>query len=183
MTDSSMTRKRFLQILFGAAASPSVVRAAVDPRECRSDRSLDPSYRPKILVVDDKDSVRESLAMVLRRMEYRCTLASNLEQAKTAFCQSEFDVVLTDLQMPRGNEGVELCQFVNRRPDPPAVLIMSGSTTPETLRDAFHAGAVDYLDKPFRRERLIEAVEFALGAEPVFQHPRAAGVILSSDKG
>jgi len=106
----------------------------------------------RVLVVDDEPGVRESLRMVLRD-ECEVDLAGSVEEALARLRDEPADLVLLDLVMP-GRSGFELLGEIGGRPESPAVVVLTGTTTVATAVEAMKQGAADYLTKPFEVEAL-----------------------------
>ena len=107
---------------------------------------------PRVLVVDDEPGVRESLRMVLRD-ECEVDLAASVDEALVRLRDEPPDLVLLDLVMP-GRSGFDLLSEIARRPESPAVVVLTGTTAVATAVEAMKQGAVDYLTKPFEVEAL-----------------------------
>ena len=117
----------------------------------------------QILLVDDDDEVCDVVASMLISLGYSVTTAHDGEQALRLFDNTEsIDILVTDLVMPGGTNGIELARAVRQRyPNLPLVLITGYS---ETLsHDEPIRGAV-VLNKPFLRQPLAEAVQRAVQA-------------------
>jgi two-component system, NtrC family, response regulator PilR len=114
-----------------------------------------------ILIVDDERSMREFLAIYLRRNGHRVEAAADADAARKAIAGREFDVVITDLKMPDGS-GLEVLSESKRvRPDT-QVIVVTAFATAETAIAAMKAGAYDYLTKPFKVDEVGLVVERAL---------------------
>jgi DNA-binding NtrC family response regulator len=106
-----------------------------------------------ILVVDDEEIVRDSLASWLEEDGYDVDTAPNGPTALTRVAQHAYAVLLVDLKMP-GMDGLEvLAQARSLQPDVP-VIIMTAYATVDTAVQAMKQGAYDYLVKPFEPEEL-----------------------------
>jgi len=106
-----------------------------------------------ILVVDDEEIVRDSLASWLEEDGYDVDTAPNGPTALTKVAQHAYAVLLVDLKMP-GMDGLEvLAQARSLQPDVP-VIIMTAYATVDTAVQAMKQGAYDYLVKPFEPEEL-----------------------------
>jgi len=121
------------------------------------------AHPPLIAVVDDDDSVRESLRGLFRSVG----LAAQGFASAAAFLQcgdlSGTDCVILDVRMP-GMSGLELQRrLAARRPEVP-VIFMTAHDDAGTRSQALSAGAVGYLIKPFTEEALLDAVRAALGS-------------------
>lgn len=119
---------------------------------------------PLIAVVDDDDSVRESLRGLFRSVGF----AAQGFASAAAFLQShdlpETDCVILDVRMS-GMDGLELQRrLVASHPDVP-VIFMTAHDDARTRSQALSGGAVDYLIKPFSEAALLDAVRAALGSK------------------
>ncbi len=117
--------------------------------------------RSRILVVDDELSMREFLEMFFRREGYDVTTCDSVDEALLAVESDDFDLVITDLQMPE-RSGLELLAAVREgTPETPVVMITAFGTT-ETAIAAMKQGAQDYITKPFKLDEIAVVVEKAL---------------------
>src|ERR1043166_2345856 len=98
-----------------------------------------------ILIIDDERQIRELLREVLYAHE--CVLAASAEEALTVLKEQQFDVVLSDINMP-GISGLELVPRILKRSPDTVVVMVSGEQTIETAIEAMRAGAFDYVRKP-----------------------------------
>lgn len=105
--------------------------------------------KSRILVVDDEESIREFLDIMLRKEGYEVTLAEDGARAADLLKKKSFDMVISDLQMPNMT-GMELLKHVKDvYPDTVFMLITAFGTT-ESAVEAMKLGAYDYLTKPFK---------------------------------
>ena len=116
--------------------------------------------RTKILIIDDDDQIRGLLLKLLGN-SYDCCEAESAEQALTALAADHFDLVISDIQMG-GMSGLELVPHVHSIAPDCVVLMISGKSNIETAIEALHAGAFDYIMKPFESRQVQAAVERAL---------------------
>src|SRR3989442_8325310 len=84
----------------------------------------------------------------LERLGYRVQVADDGEAALRKLEESNVDVLLCDINMPR-IDGMELLRRVHERPNPPEVIMLTGQATVETAVEAMKLGAYDYLTKPY----------------------------------
>ncbi len=104
-----------------------------------------------VLVVDDEKSICDLLSIVLKKDGYRVKVAQDGFSAAKLIRENDFDVVITDIQMPRSN-GLDVLDAVNKmRPHTPVVM-MTAYATAETAVEAMKKGAYDYISKPFNIE-------------------------------
>ena len=105
--------------------------------------------KSRILVVDDEESIREFLEIMLKKEGYEVTTAEDGAKAKDILTKKSFDMVISDLQMPNMT-GIELLRHVKESyPDLVFMMITAFGTT-ETAVEAMKFGAYDYLTKPFK---------------------------------
>ncbi len=105
--------------------------------------------KSRILVVDDEESIREFLEIMLKKENYEVTTAEDGLRAKEILAKKSFDMVISDMQMPNVT-GIELLKFVKENyPDVVFMMITAFGTT-ETAVDAMKMGAYDYVTKPFK---------------------------------
>jgi excisionase family DNA binding protein len=118
--------------------------------------------RPRVLVVDDDQGVRELLAKTLMLSEYDVDMAPDGRTAVERLRIIPYDLLVTDLKMP-GLDGLAVIREARRlRPDIP-VIIVTGFSTEASAIEAINLGVTGYLTKPFRVPRLLAAAAKALG--------------------
>lgn len=115
----------------------------------------------RVLIVDDDRSMCEMIEADLRKRGFYSSWYLSAEEAFSVLKKEEFDVVLTDLQMP-GMNGVDLCErIVANRPDVPVVVITAFGSM-ETAVAAIRAGAYDFITKPIEMDMLSFTLERAV---------------------
>ena len=113
----------------------------------------------RILVVDDeKDMLLLLERIITAETQYEVVTFSNPLQALDAFRVEPFDVVITDLKMPK-MDGMRLLEEVKKINPEVSVIILTAFATIDNAVEAIHKGAYDYLTKPFRRERILITIE------------------------
>ncbi|RMF43635.1 MAG: sigma-54-dependent Fis family transcriptional regulator, partial [Deltaproteobacteria bacterium] len=127
----------------------------------RSGRSVlsEPSYR--ILIVDDEESLREFLGIMLTREGYEVETAADGGQGVEKLRQSGFDLVITDIQMPRVDGFGVLNHVLEHSPDTVVIMITAFSSTEQAV-EAMKLGAYDYITKPFKNDEIRLIVKNAL---------------------
>lgn len=115
----------------------------------------------RILVVDDERSIRLTLSEFLKREGYEADTAENADTAVGMLEQKEYDVLLTDIVMPR-RSGMSLIADIHRIQPYARVILMTGEPTVETASAAVRLEAHDYLAKPIAREELLRTVRQAV---------------------
>jgi DNA-binding NtrC family response regulator len=114
-----------------------------------------------ILVIDDKDSMREMLTASLTSEGYDVEVAGSGDVGIAKSKEKHFDVILTDLKMP-DISGMEVLTQVKEHDPDTAVIVMTAYGTIETAVEAMKRGAFDFLQKPFDIDHLQMLVERAL---------------------
>ena len=123
----------------------------------------------RILIVDDDSVFREELGELLREEHHSIETAPSVVKAIGSLENAEFDVVLTDLKMPR-QSGMELLREVRTRWPRTFVVMLTGFATVETALEAMKLGAFDYIRKPFRVDQVRETLRMA-AQEREFESP------------
>ncbi|MGZ3745305.1 MAG: sigma-54-dependent transcriptional regulator, partial [Pseudobdellovibrionaceae bacterium] len=105
--------------------------------------------KSRILVVDDEESIREFLEIMLKKEGYEITLAEDGQKAKDLLAKKSFDMVISDLQMPHVT-GIELLKHVKETAPEIVFMMITAFGTAETAVEAMKMGAYDYITKPFK---------------------------------
>jgi len=117
--------------------------------------------KEKILVIDDEVSILEVVKLGLEEAGFKVDVFSDPIEALNAFSESNYDAVLTDINMPEmsGLEVLRRCKKIN--PESVVILITAYSSIDSAI-EAIRGGALDYIRKPFRMEELILRLNEAL---------------------
>jgi two-component system, NtrC family, response regulator HydG len=115
----------------------------------------------RVLVVDDEQDLAESCAFLLGRAGFAASCADSGPAALTLLQQHAFDVVVTDVRMPRMS-GMDLLSEIRRRDPDVEVLLLTGYPDLQMAVQAIKQGAFDYLAKPFAEKDLVERVQRAV---------------------
>lgn len=125
----------------------------------------------RLLVVDDEDNMRSSLADILRLEGYQVKTANGGEAAIQMVSSQDFDLILLDLKMP-GIDGLDVLRYVSRsKPGltapvppqlPPTVIMLTAHGSLESAIEALRYGAHDYLLKPSSPEQILNSVSQGL---------------------
>lgn len=111
----------------------------------------------RILVVDDENSIRVSLREFLRDADYEVDTAEDADEAIGMLVAEAFDVVVTDIILPRIT-GVGLLKSIKEASPHTQVILMTGEPTVGTASEAVRLGAFDYLAKPVGKEQFLRTV-------------------------
>ena len=120
-----------------------------------------PEDRPRVLVVDDEKFIRDIIADFLGMEGYIVRTAEDGTSAVTELERARYDMVISDLKMPKMG-GLDLLKEVARTHPDTLTVIMTGFGTVETAIDAMKRGAYDYILKPFKVEEIVHIVQRGL---------------------
>ena len=111
------------------------------------------TIKVRLLVVDDEQSIRKLCMTIGTSLGYACTEAESAEMAISRIEQEAPDLILSDLKLPT-QSGVELLRQAKALFPHTEVAIMTGHGSIESAVDAMKLGAYDYIEKPFRVEKM-----------------------------
>ena len=115
----------------------------------------------RILIIDDEDSIREYLSMMLEREGYEVTASEDGKKALRLNTKKAHDVVITDIQLP-GISGLDVLTTLRETDPTIPVIIITGHSSQESAIEALNIGAFYYLLKPVSNEELKQVVRTAL---------------------
>ena len=118
---------------------------------------------PKVLIVDDEASIRQSLRGVLNDENYECTAVDSGETCLAELARESYEAVLLDIWMA-GMDGLAVLEAIQALPvgTRPAVIMISGHGNIETAVKATKLGAFDFLEKPLTIEKVSVVVKNAV---------------------
>jgi PAS domain S-box-containing protein/putative nucleotidyltransferase with HDIG domain len=125
----------------------------------------------RVLIVDDEESIRVTLAEFVKDDRYEIHTAADAEEALRLIEDQPFDVVVTDIVLPRMN-GVALLGEIRKRWPDTQVIMLTSDPTVETAAKAMHAGALDYLTKPVTKEAINRVVDNAVRVKQLTDEKR-----------
>ena len=118
--------------------------------------------KPRVLVVDDEDTIRKLLKSRLERENNEVVTAANADEAEKIMASgAEFGAMITDLKMP-GKDGFELMAAAKTKFPQLRVIVITGHGEKEVAVQALRRGASDYLEKPFDMDELSHSVKRCL---------------------
>ena len=115
--------------------------------------------KPRILVADDEEGIRESLNLILGE-EYDLVFAKDGEETLAKLRNDSFELALLDIKMPK-LDGLEVLRRLKGTNIAP-ILVLTAYQSVELAKEAVKLGALDYLPKPFERDRVLSAVRGVL---------------------
>ncbi len=126
---------------------------------------------PKILIVDDEKTIRETLMEILQYEKYTVDEAADGKEALAKIEKEAYDVVLCDIKMPK-MDGIELLEKVMASGSAVPFIMISAHGTIETAVDATKKGAFDFIQKPPDLNRLLITVRNALDKQDLVQETK-----------
>lgn len=123
--------------------------------------------KEKILVIEDDNTTRMFIKDVLERQNYLVASYSTGHNVVSKVIANNFSLIILDINLRNGENGIEICKQLKRNTvtkDIP-VIFLTGITTKSILVNAFDAGALDYVLKPFVEEELIARINTHLSLE------------------
>lgn len=134
----------------------------------------------KILVIEDEKRVGDVLRRGLEEAEFIVSLAFDAEMGLRLFRSSKYDLVISDIVLPRMN-GFEFCKEIrNLDPDIPILMLTALSETDDKL-EGFNAGADDYMVKPFDVREIEARIRALLKRKPVNRETQQPGELFYAD--
>jgi len=115
----------------------------------------------KILLADDEQTFLHSTADLLRDQGYECDCAMDAEEASALMQRTEYDLLISDINMP-GNGQLEFLNTVHGEQQGLPVIVITGYPSVETAVRSFRLSAVDYLQKPFNIDELFGLIDPAV---------------------
>ncbi len=111
---------------------------------------------PKILVVDDEGDFLETLINRLNKRKIATRGCASGEEALRLMRENRFDVIVLDIKMPGGMDGIETLREIKKIQPEADVILLTGHASLETSVEGMREGAYDYLLKPIKLEDLLE---------------------------
>ena len=126
--------------------------------------------QPSILVVDDEGDFLETLMNRLKRRKITATGCASGEEAVLLVKETHFDVVVLDIKMPGGMDGIQTLREIKKIRSEAEVILLTGHASLETSMEGMEHGAYDYLLKPIKLEDLLEKLAQALERKGTPEH-------------
>lgn len=116
----------------------------------------------KVLIVDDEQAIREALGRKLQRSEFEVVLAENGSEGLRAFHSERPDLVILDIVMAGGMDGLTVCRRIRDLADTPIMMLSAQAITEDDVIVGLNAGADEYLIKPIRLNEFVARVQALL---------------------
>ena len=125
---------------------------------------------PNILIVDDEVSMLKGIEFNLQDLPgYHVFTASNLDSAVEQVENEELDLVISDLMLPKMEDGLEVMREAKSQSYNPSILAMTAFDTAENAIKAMEAGADDFISKGFSADELVVRINNLLGKRRYFE--------------
>lgn len=116
---------------------------------------------PKILIIEDDTAFCQMLQKFLTKHGFVVSTSYSIKEAEEQISTSTFDIILSDVRLPKGN-GVTLLPRVKKESPATQVILMTGYAEVKTAVNAMKKGAFDYISKPFTPEEILSVINNAL---------------------
>jgi two-component system, OmpR family, KDP operon response regulator KdpE len=116
----------------------------------------------KVLIVDDEQAIRDALGRKLRREGFDVVLCADGLEGLRAFHAERPDVVVLDIVMPGGMDGLTVCRRIREVADTPVMMLSAQAVTEEDVVQGLTAGADEYLIKPVRLNEFVARIQALL---------------------
>jgi len=141
-----------------------------------------PNQNPySILIVDDEPLIRKSLYEILKIAGFDTTTAVNAEEAAALFSNRSFDIVITDMKLPKMS-GLELLGLIKKVSPVTEVILITGYGSIETAVDAMKNGAFDYVTKPIVDDEIKILIEKIIEKKCLMEENRNLRQLASKNK-
>lgn len=121
--------------------------------------------KARILLVEDEENLRSTIALNLELEGYDVLCAVNGKEALQLFKTNRFDIVVLDIMLPEIN-GLDVCREMRKENRNVFILFLSARSMGSERIEGLKAGADDYLSKPFNLEELLLRIEILLKRKP-----------------
>jgi FixJ family two-component response regulator len=128
-----------------------------------------PQHRPTIYIIDDDASVRRALGRVMTLAGLDSRAYESADAFLAAPPMTDEGCIVADMTLP-GMSGMELKQALNAAHSKLPLIFLTAHDTPESREAAHEAGAEGYFRKPVDTQALLDAVQWALNAQPALNH-------------
>jgi len=119
------------------------------------------SDKPKVLVIDDEESILETLSVLLRKEGFEVLAALSGSEGLERFGELQPDLVLTDVRMPKVS-GVDVLEAIRERDPTTPVVLMTAQASLQSAIHAVNLGATHYVQKPFSNDELLAILRRSL---------------------
>jgi two-component system response regulator FixJ len=122
------------------------------------------ALEPKVYIVDDDEAVRESLALLLDSMDQNCQSFNSAVDFLNAYSGGMTGCLVLDIRMP-GMNGLELQKQLNTEGSILPIIFVTGHGDVPMAVEAMQHGAVDFIQKPYREQDLLDKINMAIALD------------------
>ncbi len=112
----------------------------------------------QILILDDEPIVCKRLKPAFQKAGYEVETYPDSASAMSRVEEKRFDIVITDLKM-EGEDGMRFLSRIKEIAPATGVIVITGFATPDTAKESFHKGALDFVAKPFKLSDIMDVVK------------------------
>jgi two-component system KDP operon response regulator KdpE len=116
----------------------------------------------KVMIVDDEQPIRDALGRKLKREGFDTILCRDGLEGLRAFHTERPDLVILDIVMPEGMDGLTVCRRIREVADTPVMMLSAQAVTEDDIIEGLSAGADEYLIKPVRLNEFVARVQALL---------------------
>src|SRR5688572_9167749 len=116
----------------------------------------------KVMIVDDEQPIRDALGRKLKREGFDTILCRDGLEGLRAFHTERPDLVILDIVMPEGMDGLTVCRRIREVADTPVLMLSAQAVTEDDIVEGLQAGADEYLIKPVRLNEFVARVRALL---------------------
>nr|WP_299072425.1 sigma-54 dependent transcriptional regulator [uncultured Allomuricauda sp.] len=116
---------------------------------------------PKILIIEDDTAFCQMLQSFLTKHNFDISISYTIKEAKEQLSTSFFDIILSDVRLPKG-DGISFLAHIKEKSPKTQVVLMTGYAEVKSAVDAMKKGAFDYISKPFTPENILSIIKNAL---------------------
>lgn len=115
----------------------------------------------RILLIDDEETVLQSVGLLLRSEDHEVVALHDSEQAAELVKNEEYDLIITDIRMAPV-DGMEILKIAHDTHPSTPVIVISAFTSDQTVQQSYDLGSMIYIKKPFKVQQVLNAVSNAL---------------------
>ena len=139
----------------------------------------------EILVADDQQHILDAIELLLESEGFKVTSAKSPQEVMTLLSRKSFDLLLTDMNFQQdttsGKEGIELVKSVREKDSLIPIVVMTAWASIELSVEAIRHGASDFIEKPWKNERLLSLIRNQLSFLDERKNNRRLSALASSE--
>jgi len=145
-----------------AASAPAAPMRTPPPSRSVAEEPLTPALK-NILVLEDNADTQALLKLLLEKNGYLVTIAGDGNEALMYIGRQEFDLILSDINMPN-MDGIQLLDIKNKKQISLPIILLTANDSEECEKICLEMGAIDYIKKPIKKDILLLRIKKALSA-------------------